>query len=69
MKAKRTNYRVNIPNLKAYAAKVASNGVYLSGYQAATEMLQEVMFAQKGNDKRPITLDECVNLIRQGGFK
>ena len=69
MKQKRTNYRVNIPKLKVYAAKVASNGVYLSGYQAAVEMLQEVMFAQKGNDKRPLTVEDCMHLISQGGFR
>jgi len=69
LKQKRTSYRVDIPKLKAYAAKMASNGISLSGYWTAIWFLQEVMFAQKGTEKRELTHEECTNLIRQGGFK
>ena len=68
-KAQRTNYRVDIPKLKEYAALMASNGLGLTGYQAALDLLTKVMFAQRGMDKRPLTPDECTRLIHQGGFK
>lgn len=65
----RTNYRVDIPKLKHYAALMASNGIFVTGYQGAVEMLGQVMFAQKGIDKRELTPEECSNLIHSGGFK
>lgn len=69
VKQNRTNYRVDAPKLKHYAALMASNGIFISGYQGAVEMLQKVMFAQKGIDKRELTPEECSHLIHQGGFK
>jgi len=69
VKNHRTNYRVDIPKFKAYAARMASNGIFTSGYQGAVEMLQGVMFAQKGIDKRELTPEECSHLIHSGGFK
>lgn len=69
MKAQRTNFRVDIPKLKSYAAKMASNGIFTSGHPGAVEFLREVMFAQKGVERRELTSDECSNLILQGGFK
>ena len=62
-------YKVNTQNLKAYAAKMAGNGIGLTGYQAAINMLTEIMFAEKAGDKRSLTPDECTILIHQGGFK
>jgi len=69
MKQKRTVYRVDIPKLKSYAAKMASNGIYTKGYPGAVEMLKEIMFAQHGMDKRQLTDDECTHLIHAGGFR
>jgi len=68
-KITKTIYRVDMPKLKHYAAKVASNGINLTGYQASVDMLQEIIFAQKGADKRTITPDEATIMIYQGGFK
>ena len=65
----RTNYRVNIPNLKNYAARMASNGIFTSGYPGAVEMLKDIMFAQKGMDTRELNPEECIHLIHQGVFK
>jgi hypothetical protein len=69
MTNKRTVYRVDIPKLKNYAARMAGNGLFMSGHQAAVMFLSEVMFAQKGTERRELTPDECSNLINQGGFK
>ena len=68
-KQTRKVYRVDIPKLKAYAAKVASNGIFTSGYPGAVEMLVEVMFSQNGMEKNQLTPEECSHLIHQGGFK
>jgi len=68
-KQQRTVFRVDIPKLKAYAAKMAGNGIFLSGHHGAVAFLREVMFAQKGMEKRELTPEECSNLIAQGGFK
>ena len=62
-------YQLNLQNLKAYAAKMASNGIGLTGYQAALDMLTEIMYVQRGTQKRNLTPEECTKLIHQGGFK
>ena len=67
-KVQRTNYVVDIPRLKEYAAKMAGNGIFTSGHPGAVEMIKDVMYAKKGADRRELTLEECSNLIRQGGF-
>ena len=69
MKQKRTVYRVDIPKLKRYAARLATNGLTRQGHPAAVEFLREVMYAQLGMDKRELTPQECSNLITQGGFR
>jgi len=69
MKQKRTVYRVDIPKLKRYAARMAGNDIGLRGHPAAVMFLKEVMYAQLGMDKRELTPQECSNLITQGGFK
>ena len=68
-KQKKTVYKVDTFKLKKYAAIMAGNGIGLTGYMAAVNLLQAIMFAQKGAEKRDLTPDECTNLIHQGGFR
>ena len=64
-----TTYRMNLQNLKVYAAKMAGNGIGLTGYQAAINMLTEILYIQRGTDKFNLTPEDCTKLIHQGGFK
>ena len=68
-KKKITLHRVNMQKLKEYSAKMAGNCIGLTGYQAAVNLLQEVVYIQRGNDKRNLTPEECTTMIHQGGFK
>jgi len=68
-KVTRTVYKIDMLKLKGYAALMASNGIGLTGYQAAVNMLTEILYAQKGDVTRPLTPEECTNMILQGGFK
>jgi len=69
MKQIRKVYRVDIPKLRGYAAKMASNGIFTSGHPGAVAMLTEIMYSQKGTEKCTLTPEECSNLICQGGFR
>ena len=69
MAVKRTMKREDIQKLKEYAARMAGNGIFVSGYQGAVEFLQFVCYAEKGEERRELTPDEASNMIHQGGFR
>lgn len=62
-------HRVNMQKLKGYAAQMAGNSIGLTGYQAAINLLTEIVYIQKGMEKRSLTPEECTVMIHQGGFK
>jgi len=68
-KAPRSMYKLDLQKLKAYSAQMAGNGIGLTGYQAAINLLTEILYIQRGTDKFNLTPEDCTKLIHQGGFK
>ena len=69
MKQIRTVFRIDIQKFLEYAAKMASNGIFTSGFPGAVEMITEVGYMQNGTEKRALTPEECSGKIHKGGFR
>lgn len=63
---KRTTYRINEKGICKLLATIANHGMIDSGHMEAVKHAKNIFFAQKGNDKRPITSEEASKIIRKG---
>lgn len=63
-RAKRTMYRISKEELVNLLAKIASYGIVNQGHDVALNLTKKIFFAVKGNEKRPITTEEALKLLK-----
>ena len=62
---KRTVYRVNIDKFCKHVARITNGGIRLD-HPSAVEVARECCYAQRGNEKREITIEEAARLVNKG---
>lgn len=65
-KNKRTKYCVEMNEFYKFAALLNSGGVNRPWSMSAIQLLKNVLYAQKGTEKRPITDKEATDMIERG---